>query len=359
MSDGLQHIAGGVTTVRDLGNNPSELMQIRDAFESGMAIGPGVIAAGVVDGKSAYSAPIGVLPESEAQALDLVREYAGLGYAQVKIYSSLNPAWLPAIAAETHRLGMRLSGHIPNGMTAKQAVLDGFDEIQHINMLFLNFLAGPEVDTRTPARFTLVADQAAQLDLGSPAVNEFLDLLAERGTVVDPTIALFENMFLQAPGQLAPGLAMVAERFPPSLRRQLLSARMNESPQQAQSRVDDFEALLGMLNHLHRRGVRIVPGTDAMPGFMLHRELELYARAGIPNAEVLRLATLGAAEIMGQAGEVGSLEVGKRADMVLLDANPLRDISAVRKPLLVISGKRAWEPARLLGAMGVRAMPLP
>jgi hypothetical protein len=349
----MQHIAGGVTMVRDLGNNPAELSKVRDAFDDGLAIGPQVIAAGVVDGKSPYSAPIGVLPETQQQALDLVQDYAKLGYAQIKVYSSVDPRWVPAIAAQTHALGMRLSGHIPNGMTAEQAVLAGFDEIQHSNMLFLNFLAGPQVDTRTPARFTLVADQAASLDLRSAQVQDFLALLAQHQTVVDPTVALFENMFCQVPGQPAPGLAMVVDHFPPNLQRQLLSSRLNADAAQAAARTDDFDALLEMIRQLHRADVRLVAGTDAMPGFMLHRELELYARAGIASAQVLRLATLGAAEVMGMEAALGSLQEGKRADMVLLAANPLKDISAVRRPRLVISGDRAWTPSRLYQTMGI------
>jgi len=354
LSDGLQHIAAGVTTVRDLGNSPQDLLQIREAFETGSAIGPGIVAAGVVEGRSPYSAPIGRLPVTEAEALDLVREYAGLGYAQIKIYSSLDPGWVPAVAAESHRLGMRLSGHVPQGMNAEQAVLAGYDEIQHIYMLFLNFLASPAVDTRTPARFTVVADHAAELGLDSSPVQSFIDLLVDRGTVIDPTLAICEDMFTQAPGQIAPSLATVAERLPPGLRRQLLLPRLNKSVAEATARTDDFQALLDMVGLLYRRGVPLVAGTDAMPGFTLHRELELYAKAGIPDAEVLRLATLGAARAMGLEAQTGSIEAGKQADLVLLDANPLKNISAVRGARLVVRGRNAWLPARLYTAEGVR-----
>jgi imidazolonepropionase-like amidohydrolase len=239
-------------------------------------------------------------------------------------------------------------------MTTAQAVLAGFDEIQNVNMLFLNFLAGPGVDTRTPARFTAVADHAAELDLDSAPVSEFLDLLAQHGTVIDPTVAIFEDMFTQAPGQVAPSLAAVAGRLPPGLRRQLLAPRLNDSAAQAAARSDDFQAQLSMIGLLYQRGIPLVAGTDAMPGFTLHRELELYVRAGIPDAEVLRLATLGAASAMGVAEDTGSIEVGKRADLLLLDADPLKDISAVRQGRLVISGRRAWEPARLYRAVGVQ-----
>ena len=85
-------------------------------------------------------------------------------------------------------------------MTAEQALIDGFDEIQHINMLFLNFLAGPEDDTRTPVRFSLVAEQAGDMDLDAPSVQAFIALLKEKGTVVDPTVTIFDGMFRHRSG---------------------------------------------------------------------------------------------------------------------------------------------------------------
>lgn len=351
---GMQHIAGGVTTVRDLGNNPHQLLPLRERFDAGEVIGPRVIAAGVVEGRSEYSAPLEKLSDTEQDAVALVQEYAGLGYAQIKVYSSVPPAWVEAIAAETHRQGMRLSGHIPNGMTAEAAVRAGFDEIQHINMLFLNFLAGPEVDTRTPQRFSIVAEQAASLDLDSRDVKRFLKLLAKNDTVIDPTLAIFEGMLTHVPGEINPGFYRVADHFPASVRRALLSSRMVSSREQAQEYADDARALFDMLGRLHDSGIRIVAGTDGMPGFLLHRELELYVQAGIPAAQVLRLATLGAAEVMGLQEENGSIEVGKHADLVLVQDNPLKDTNALRRARLVIKGQRAWKPAELHRAMGIQ-----
>jgi hypothetical protein len=134
LADGLLQIAAGVTAVRDLGNEPERLREVRAAFDSGEVIGPRSIAAGFIDRKSPYSAPTGRLAETLDEALAMVREYAEAGLPQVKIYSSIEPDWVQPIAAEVHARGMRLSGHIPSYMTARQAVLDGFDEIQHVNI---------------------------------------------------------------------------------------------------------------------------------------------------------------------------------------------------------------------------------
>jgi len=350
LEQGIQHIAAGVTTVRDMGNNPEEVQHVREQFSSGGAIGPHVLAAGFI---SPYSAPIGKLVDSQEEALQMVREYHDMGYPQIKLYSSIEPQWVPAIAAETHRLGMRLSGHVPNGMTAEAAVREGYDEIQHINMLFLNFLAGPDVDTRTPARVTLVAEKGGSLDLDSPEVQSFIGLLAQRRIVIDPTVALFDGMLRHRPGEYNPSYAMIADHLPPTVRRGMLNPIMEVSEANAATYARGAAAMVEMVGRLYRAGVPLVAGTDAMPGFLYDRELELYRQAGIPAAEVLRIATLGAARVMGLDASSGSIEAGKQADLVLLGDNPLEDISAVRRPRLVIKGREAWRPAELDRAMGI------
>lgn len=352
--DGLLQIAAGVTHTRDLGNDPERLAEIRAAFDEGGVIGPRSLAAGFIDGKSPYSAPTQSLAENQDQALAMVREYAAEGYAQIKIYSSIDPAWVKPIAQEVHRNGMRLSGHIPSYMTAQQAVLDGFDEIQHINMLFLNFLAGPEDDTRTPLRFTRVAEQAGELDLNSEPVEQFIRLLKDRSVVVDPTVTIFDSMFRHRSGELDPSYAMIAEHMPPSVRRGMLAGELDITNANAARYARSADALLEMIARLHRAGIPLVAGTDAMAGFTLHRELELYHQAGISNADVLRIATLESAAVAGKAADSGSISMGKQADFVLLSGNPLQDISAVRSPVAVFRGDRWFDPAQLYEAVGIR-----
>src|SRR5258706_13570782 len=113
---------------------------------------------------------------------------------------------------------MRVSGHIPAYMNARQAVEQGYDEIQHINMLLLNFL--PDVkDTRTPARFIEPGRRARDLDLRSPQVREFIQFLRERHTALDLTLGVFESFYLARAGQVDPGLAKVVQRLPVQVRR--------------------------------------------------------------------------------------------------------------------------------------------
>nr|MDP9121853.1 hypothetical protein [Acidobacteriota bacterium] len=218
-NDGILNLAAGVTSVRDMANDIDELGAMRRRFDTGEAIGPRVLMAGFIDGPGPYAGPSKVLVSTEKEAVAAVDRYAHLGYSQIKLYSSLDPQLVPPIVRHAHELGLRVSGHIPNGLSAEQAVRLGFNEIQHANFLFLNFIPG--IDTRTPARFSAVAEHAAELDLGSEKVRDFLRLLKERGVAVDPTLNIFETLFEDRPGQLSRGMAAVADRLPPQLRRGL------------------------------------------------------------------------------------------------------------------------------------------
>jgi imidazolonepropionase-like amidohydrolase len=335
-----------------MANDHEQLMQTSKLFDANQAIGPTIYRAGFIDQKSPYSAPTGKLAETLAEALSFVDWYAQRGYQQIKIYSSINPQWVKPIADRVHQHKMKLSGHIPSFMTTEQAVKDGFDEIQHINMLFLNFLADKEADTRTPLRFTLVGDKAGELDLDSKAVNDFIALLKKEDIIVDSTVTIFEGMFLNKAGIIDPSYEAVADHMPADVRRSFLAGDLDINKDNEAAYQKSATAMLKMIRKLYDAGIRLVAGTDAIAGFTLHRELELYVKAGIPNAEVLKIATVNSARIAGQ-NNVGTVAVGQTADLILLDGNPLQNISAIRKVALVIKGNIAYQPAQLYQSIGV------
>jgi imidazolonepropionase-like amidohydrolase len=353
--DGILHMAGGVTSARDLANDIDTVLDIRRRIDAGTLVGPRLSLAGLIDGRGPYAGPTKVLVDTEAEARAAVDRFGELGYPQIKLYSSVKPALVPIMAEHAHKRGMRVSGHIPGFMRAEDAVRAGYDEIQHINMLILNFL--PDVkDTRTPLRFTAVGERAAALDLGSPEVRLFVDLLKERGTVVDPTLAIFEWNFNGRPGEIPEGFRAVADRLPPLVRRSLLGGGFwARALPQAGSELyaRSYQRMVELVGLLERSGVTIVAGTDNMPGFSLHRELELYVRAGIPAARVLQIATLGAARVARREAELGTIAPGKLADLVLVAGDPTRDISAVRAVETVFKGGVRYSAAELLAEIGV------
>jgi len=351
--DGLFHLAAGVTTVRDLANDTDELLARRARFESGTLLGPRLILGGFMDGPGPFAGPTKVLVSTPAEVRAAIDKYASLGYEQIKIYSSIKPELVPVIVEAAHAKGMRVSGHIPAHMTAEQAVRAGFDEIQHANMLFLNFL-GDTLDTRTPLRFTAVGRHAALLDLAADSVQRFVRLLRERGVVLDPTLNVFENLFVARKGVIDPGYAAIADRLPPQVRRGLLSGGLPVDSATDQRYKQSFGAMLRLVKLMHDAGITIVPGTDAFAGFALHRELELYAEAGIPPAEVLRMATIVPARVMKRERELGSIAPGKLADVVLIDGNPAERIGDIRRPVLVVKDGVMYVPDELYAAVGVR-----
>jgi len=353
IDDGILNIVNGVTSIRDLANKHEDVMQATALFNSGEAIGPSIYRAGFIDKKSPFSAPTGKLATNLEEALAFVDWYAERGYQQIKIYSSITPAWVKPIAERVHKHGMKLSGHIPSYMTAEQAIKDGFDEIQHINMLFLNFLASKEDDTRTPVRFTLVGEKAGELDLNSKVVSDFITLLKQKDVIVDPTLTIFQSMFINKAGEVDPGYTKVVDHLPANVARGFLSSELEINSDNENEYAASSAALLNMTKKIFDAGVRIVAGTDAIAGYTLHRELELYSLAGIPNNDVLKIATVNAARIAGQEN-VGTVELGQQADLILIDGNPLEDINAIRKVALVIKGEQLFDANEINRAIGIK-----
>ncbi len=352
-SAGLLNVASGVTSVRDMANDTDMLLRLRAQYARGEAIGPRIFMCGFIDGRGPYQGPSKVFADSEAEALAAVDKYASLGYGQIKVYSSLKPELVPPIAAEAHAKGLRLSGHVPNGMTAEQFVLAGADEIQHMNFIFLNFMAEKAGDPRTPARFTVVAENAASLDLDSARVDAFIRLLLDHKTVLDPTLGVFENMFVDRPGVTSPGWQPVISRLPVQVQRSAKAGGLPAPADKDQLYRRSYDALLRMLKRLYDGGVPMVAGTDATAGLMLHRELELWVQAGIAPARVLQVATLGAARIAKADGDLGSIEPGKKADLLLVAGNPAQNISDIRRCRIVIKDGVEFHSSDLYAALGI------
>jgi imidazolonepropionase-like amidohydrolase len=353
--DGLLHMSCGVTSVRDLANDIDALNQMRRRFEAGTEIGPRIVMAGFIDGRGPYQGPTKVFADTEEEARQAIDNYAKLGYVQIKVYSSLKPELLPKIVEMAHAHGMRVSGHVPSGMNAEQFVRDGVDEIQHMNFIFLNFM--PQVkDTRTPARFTEVAAHGAELDPKSDQVRAFMQLLIDHKTVLDPTLGIFEGMIEDRPGKLAPGFAAVANNMPAQVRRGFLYGGLAVPDGMDQRYQDSFQRMLDMAKAFYDAGIPIVAGTDNFAGYALHRELELYEKAGIPSAKVLQLATLGAARVVKRDAELGSIAPGKLADMILVDGNPAAHVSDIRHVKTVIKDGVVYQVADLDHALGVKPM---
>ncbi len=353
-TDGLLHLACGVTNVRDLGNSAA-LLTRKQAVDAGTVLGPRVQAmCGFIDGAGKYAGPIGQKIRSVPEGIAAIQKYAKQGYQQIKLYSSLKPEWVKPLAAEAHRLKLRVSGHIPSFMLAEEAIKAGYNEIQHANMLFLNFY-GKKLDTRTPVRFSAVAQRAHKFDFDSPQYKAFVQLLKQKNIVLDPTVTIFENMFVGAKGKVQASLKRVAKRLPLNIQRSLKSGASLEIPEGEEANYQkSFANMLKMVHDLYKNGITIVPGTDDFVGFTLHRELENYVKAGIPVAEVLKMATVTSAKVAGKSANYGTIAKGKAADIILISGDPLKDIADVGRVAITIKEQDIYYTKELFKAVSVK-----
>lgn len=310
------YLAAGVTTARDMGGEGDFLLPFRDAIDAGRGLGPRILIAGLVDGggDGALGVVDAITPE-EGRAV--VERYHSSGVRQVKLYTLLAPAVVRAITDRAHALGMTVTGHVPRSLGLAAAIEAGMDQVAHLPL------------TSHP---------------DSAATRAAIALLAARKVVVDPTlpwnellrhapeteIASFEPGFTTLPAPLA------------------ASYRSVNSGVTAATVAAELQRQLSIIRALHRAGVPLVAGTDgAIPGHSVLRSIELFAQAGFTPMEALQSATVVPARAMGLADDVGTLQVGKRADLLVLDANPLERVASIRTGRWVVANGRMYETAPL------------
>jgi hypothetical protein len=352
--DGALHLAAGVTTIRDMGNNNDTLVKVMAQAEAGELLAPRIVPAGFIEGASPNASQGGFVIKNLDEAKKAVDWYHERGWPQIKIYNSFPREIVPAITEYAHARGMRVSGHIPAFMRAEDAVLGGYDEIQHINQVLLNFLVDDKTDTRTLERFYLPANKVGDLDFDGKPVQDFLALLARRRIVVDPTLATF-NFVRQRDGVLTQEFAAVADHVPPDVRRAFYQGQMKIPDDATAARFErSYAKMIEFTGRMYRAGLPLVAGTDDIPGFTLQRELELYVEAGLTPMQVLQIATYNGAKYARVLDDRGVIAPGKRADLILVDGDPTQNISDIRKVVLVIKGDVAYAPSDIDEAIGVR-----
>jgi hypothetical protein len=348
------HIAAGVTTVRDMGNDNKTLQALIADERAGRVLSPSIVAAGFIEGESPMSARNGFVISDLAGAKRAVDWYAANGYPQIKIYNSFPKEILRDTVTYAHSRDLRVSGHVPVFLRAQDAIDVGYDEIQHINQVLLNFLVDDKTDTRTLERFYLPAKRIADLDFNSKPVQDFIAALAANRIAVDPTLATFD-FIRQRPGQLSQTFAAVADHMPPDVKRGLYAAEFDIPDDATAARYNrSYEKMVEFVGRMYKAGVPILAGTDSLPGFALQRELELYVQAGLTPAQALQVATWTAAQHSRTDRDRGEIAIGKRADLILVDGDPARTIGDIRKVALVIKNGTAYYPAEVHEALGIK-----
>lgn len=335
---GPAYLAAGVTMARDCGNDFDFIVPVRDALNTGNELGPRLLLAGYVDGEG--EAGLGVMRAKTAEeARAIVNRYHSAGFEQIKIYgnATLSPEVVAAIAAEAHRLGMTVTGHVPRGMNAIQAVEAGYDQINHLG--FITRVLFPKGYRSQPG------GPLPRIDFDSDDVKRAIQFFKDHGTVIDPTLSRgeFNSHQIDTPfSVIEPGMLKAPRE---------LAEILNHTgvPAAAAERARAFSVTSrAVLLALQRAGIPIVAGIDlVLPGHSLHHELELYVKAGLTPMEALRTATIVPARVMKRDAEVGSIATGKRADLIIVDGNPLAEISNIRKVTQVVAGGKLYDCAQL------------
>lgn len=341
------YLAAGVTTVRDCGNEFEFITAVRDAIAQRRGLGPKLLLAGVVDGTGPMALGVERIDTPE-QARMWVDRYHAAGFQQMKIYSSVKLEEVKAVADEAHKLGMTVTGHVPEGLNAFQVIEAGQDQINHIG--YIADIMAPKLPPN--AGFRERFEAGANLNLDSPEALKALAFLKQHHTVVDPTMALSEFMTAttaKPPASFEPGVNQVA----PELAEQLTDV----GPPSDRAKMVEavFEKELAIVGALHRAGIPVVAGTDqTVPGYSLHREIELYVQAGFTPMEAIQAATIVPARVMGMEKQSGTVEKGKRGDLIIINGNPLEDIHNTRNVEYAITNGAIYRTAELWQSVGFK-----
>jgi hypothetical protein len=338
-------VAAGVTSVRDIGDEIVAETLVARFAEAFPEKAPRVFRCSpLIDRDPPFHRDIGRAVTDVARVPEFVDEMVGWGVTSLKLYVGTPREIGRAVIMEGHKRGLKVAGHL-GAYAAQDAVADGIDVLEHIWSVF-NYIVPLEQSKRPNHRSTL--------ELDNPKAKELIAALSETQTFVDPTLVVFRNMILlndQPAYSEHPDNAVVPARL---LRHwNGYKSRTNLRPETITIRRGEFGKYQELTGMLYRAGVPLLAGTDAPepfvpPGFSMHQELELLVESGLSPAGAIRCATLHNAQALGQAGRLGTIEPGKLADLVLLDANPLESIGNTRRIAKVFRGGLILDPDVLL-----------
>jgi len=358
-STGPMLLAQGITSARDPGNVTALTLARRERRGKGDLLSPRVYASTLIDGKGPNTAQVADVATSQEEAIALVRRAKANGMTGVKFYGTFNPAWLPAAAAEAHKLGLHVHGHVPAGMRTLDAIEAGYDEVTHIYFMMMQAMPDEVVAVSNGIqRFQGPGRYAKDVDLEGEAIRTLIATMVRHKTAADPTLVVAEGLFVPENGDLSPAYAPFVGTLPPATERGFRQGGF--AVPAGVTRADwraSYRKLAGLVGAMHKAGVPIVAGTDGS-GLELVRELELYVGdAGFTPAEALAAATIVPARLVGADGETGSIAVGKAADLVLVDGDPSKRIGDLRHTRLVMMNGKPMDADELRAAGGFAGKP--
>lgn len=355
----LTNMANGITSFRSPGTTFDRAVDATKRRAAGTLLMGEPFISVIIDKKDPLAAQGAEVVSTEEEAVAAVRRVKDAGLWGVKFYTSMNPAWIAPAAAEAHRLGLHVHGHVPATMKPSEAVAAGYDELTHLNFVVMESMPREVIDkSNTRQRVEGPARIFKDIDLDAPPMAGFIADLAKRKTLVDPTIVIFEGMLTQDGGKPHPAYAPYMGITSPVIERSAFTS--GGYPLVEGLTRDDYRKsyakMVELVGRLHKAGVPIVAGTDGW-GIELVRELEIYQQAGFTPAEAIQSATIIPARVVGADKRTGSIAVGKEADMVLVDGDASTDLGALRRVVTVVSDGYVMDADELRQAAGFSGRP--
>ena len=355
---GIQELSLGVTSVRDPGNDDKLTMDRRTRTDAGQLLFPHVYPSSLIDGKGPYTAQVANVATSLAEAIAIIDRAKANGFTGVKFYGTFNPAWLPASITEAHKLGLHVHGHIPAGIRPMDAINDGYDEVTHINWIIMQAMPDKVISVSNGImRFEGPGRYGKDVDLTGPPMTLIIQTMAQKHIYSDPTMVAFESLYVPENGDLSPSYAPFVGTLPPIVERGFRSGGFAVPKDLTRA---DYRAswakMVALLGMMHRAGIPIVAGTDGS-GIEIVHELEIYEQAGFTAAEALAAATIEPARLVGQDAHTGSIKVGKTADLVLIEGDPVANIGALRQTRTVMLDGKMLDADALRTADGFSGRP--
>lgn len=335
------YLASGVTTVRSPGSmEPEGDIGLQNRINSGRFIGPRYFHSGpYIEGDPVtvrWMNPV-VTPEEVRLKID---QLLRAGATSVKIYAGMKGDILKTAIEHGHAYGVKVIGHI-GAVSYTEAMAMGIDELFH------GILAMPDVvpEDLSPTDYKKVMQHLSEMDVNSEKMKEIVQLAAEYKVVLTPTAGVFEPMELERNHMTEQQPYFTPEAWE-MIRKRIEKPMFPEAAAILEKNIE-------FIKLAHDAGCMLTTGTDQvgfgmLPGFALWREMEIFAQAGLEPMEVLKAATANGAYAVGRSDLLGSVDPGKLADFVVLDANPLENISHVRMVNSVVKGGIVYEPEKLL-----------
>ena len=355
---GPSELSIGVTSVRDPGNDDQLTIARRQRRAAGDLLSPHVYASSLIDGKGPNTAQVANVVTSEAEAVKAVDDAKAKGQTGVKFYGTFNPAWVAPAAAEAHKLGLHVHGHLPAGMRPSQAIAAGYDELTHIYFVSMEAMPDDVVQhSNGMQRFSGTGKYMKDVNLDAEPIKSLIATMAKKHIYSDPTLVVVESLFVPENGDLSPAYAPYVGTLPPAVERGFRQGGF--APPPGVTRADyraSFKKEEELVGRMHKAGIPIVAGTDGS-GLELVRELELYVESGFSNVDALRAATIVPATLVGADSHTGRIAIGLDADVVLVDGDPSKKIGDLRHTKVVMMDGKLMDADKLRAAVGVSAIP--